>query len=120
MVSDRLMHRAFGTWALAIMVLYGMTGCSGDGAANGPDPDEARLKKDIEAQLPRGSDVPKIESFLKANGFEYSVGSPTGTIHAIRRNVAKRGMVSKSVRVEFSTTDGKLDSYKTDVVYTGP
>jgi hypothetical protein len=104
---------------LVFLMVHGLVGCSKGTSAGDPDPDEVKLRAAIASDLPLGSDVPKIESFLRANGLEHSTDAAAGTVRAIKRNVAKGNMTTKDVTVVFKLAGGKLQSYETRVVLTG-
>lgn len=84
------------------------------------DPDETSIKAAIENTLKNSDRVTDVETFLKTNGFEYSLDAKIEEIQAIKRDVGKANVVSKSVSVKFSFHDEKITGYTTRVIWTGP
>jgi hypothetical protein len=84
------------------------------------DADENAVKQSIGDALKKSSSVSDMEAFLHKNGFEYSTDTNAKEIHAIKRNVRKQNVTSKSISVKFTFQDGKITYFSTEVLFTGP
>lgn len=87
----------------------------------GPEePSVMTLQAEIRRACPVGSSLASVEDFVRRRGFEHST-DPTGTIHAIARNVGKSNFVTKeNLQIEFHfDSNGRLKDVQTKMLYTG-
>lgn len=82
----------------------------------------ASLEREVRAQLPPGTSLPRVEEFLSQRGIAFSYDGKSCTLTGMIRKVkGSTFLVTKSVQLRFQFDDGsKLKSINSKVLYTGP
>ena len=107
--------RLVGIIALSAGII---SSAQGDASTVSPE----SFKAELIAALPPGAAQSDVVTYLDGHGIEHSAyGGGDRTINAIRRDVERRGLVSKSLRVDFHfDSSDRLTGMEVTEAFTGP
>jgi hypothetical protein len=95
----RIANAALFRLMLAVVLVAGMTGCKT--SAHSSDPHLRKIDEMLDAELPKGTPMTRVNVFLSSNGYRVEDSGKPRTIVAIVRHIDTETLRPATARVTF-------------------